>query len=527
MEILTGEQMRRVDRRVIEELGTAGVLLMESAGRGIADALEEDYPDLDRRGLLVLAGKGNNGGDGLVVARHLARRGVACRVILLANGDDLSGDAATNLAAARASGIRVDECPSGDEWRGHRRLLDRYGLVLDAMLGTGIKGGARGLAATVIQELNASTTPVAAVDLPSGLDGDSTEVAGVAVRAERTYTLCRPKLPILLGPGAALAGHWTVVPIGVPDAAVEQEDSRLEWLDGAVAAGLLPGREPDSHKGTYGHLLGVAGARGKAGAAVLLGSAALRSGAGLVTVAIPASTLPTVAAHRAELMTESLPETKNGAISQAAATPVLRLLEGCQALAIGPGLGTSRETADAVKAILRHRSCPAVVDADALNILSKLKRLGPGTTRANEYPLVLTPHPGEASRLLGRETATVQSDRLDAARTLASRTGAVVVLKGHRTLVATADGRVAVNASGNPGMATAGSGDVLTGMIGALLARGLPAWDAARLGVWLHGSAGDRAAGTRGEDGMIAGDLLSEIPGAMLSLASQETAFEW
>ena len=520
MEILTGEQMRGVDRRTIDEMGLDGLLLMESAGRGVAEALLADVPDLVASGLVIVCGKGNNGGDGLVAARHLARRGVVVRTLLLARADELQGDAATNLRAARASGLRVEEIADEAQWATVRGSLDRRGWVVDAILGTGIRGGARGLAAKVIEDLNRSGARIVALDLPSGLDADSTEVTGVAVRAFRTYTLCRPKLALALSPAAELAGSWSVVPIGIPDSAVRAARAELEWLDADVARTLLPRRAPDSHKGTYGHLLAVAGSRGKSGAAVLLARAALRCGVGLVTAAVPAGSLQVVAAQQAEVMTEPLPETAAGALSRAAATRALRLLAERNALALGPGLGVGRETRAAVLALLARRDRPAVADADALNAIASERRMAPRRLGAERHALVLTPHPGEAARLLRSTTERVQSDRLAAVRELARRSRATVVLKGYRTLVAAADGRVAVNSSGNPGMATAGTGDVLAGMIGGLLARGLEAWDAARLAVFVHGDAGDRAAAALGQDGMIAGDLLARIPASLDSLSA-------
>ncbi len=395
------------------------------------------------------------------------------------------------------------------------------------MLGTGIAGGARGLPALVIEDLNVHGARVIALDLPSGLDADSSRVPGIVVRAERTYTLCRPKLSIVLGESSAYAGAWRVIPIGIPPEAVRAEQPELEWLDADGAARLIAPREPESHKGTYGHLLAVAGSRGKSGAAVLLGLAALRSGVGLLTAAVPTTSLPSVAAQHAELMTEPLAETSGGALSRAAATRALELAGERDALAIGPGLGTAEQTRAAVLALLKRRRCPAVADADALNAVAGEDRITPALLNARRQPLVLTPHPGEAARLLRSDTAHVQSDRLVAARTLARRTGAVVVLKGHRTLVAAPDGRVAVNASGNPGMGTAGTGDVLTGMIGALLARRLSAWDAARLAVFAHGDAGDRAAADRGMDGLIATDVLERIPGSLKSLIEVEPGIAW
>jgi NAD(P)H-hydrate epimerase len=526
MEILTGEQMRNVDRRAIETMGIASLLLMESAGRGVAEALLEDYPDARDRGVLILCGKGNNGGDGLVVARHLARGGIWPDVVLLARGDELRGDAAVNLRAALASGLEVDEIANARVWSERRHLLDRPVLVLDAILGTGIKGGARGLPAAVIADLNSRDARVIALDLPSGLDGDSTEVRGVVVRAERTYTLCRPKLPIVLGASAAHAGNWSVVPIGIPDSAVREERAPIEWLDDDVARALLGDRVPETHKGTYGHLLAVAGSRGKSGAAVLLARSALRSGVGLMTAAVPAGSLSAVAAQQAELMTEPLPETAAGVLSRGAASRALRLLGERDALAIGPGLGIASDTRSAVLAILKKRICPAVADADALNAIVG-EKITPALLGSRRHPLVLTPHPGEAARLLRSNAAKIQSDRSAAALTLARRSGAVVVLKGHRTLVSAPDGRVAVNASGNPGMATAGTGDVLTGMIGAFLARGMEAWDAARLAVFVHGDAGDRAADDRGVDGLIASDLLDRVPDSMNALLAAGPQNGW
>jgi NAD(P)H-hydrate epimerase len=527
MEVLTGEQMRNVDRRTIEGMGIAGLLLMESAGQGVAAALLEDYADDLSRGLLIICGKGNNGGDGFVVGRHLKRIGYSPRILLLARASEIRGDAAINLRAARASGLEIEEVTDEAAWKAARSAIDDRGLVLDAILGTGIKGGARGLAATVIQDLNASTALIVALDIPSGLDADSTDAPGVAVGAEHTYTLCRPKLPIVIGAAAEHAGSWSVIPIGIPDDSVRQEQTDIEWLDMTAARGLLFGRDLETHKGTYGHLLAVVGSRGKSGAAVLVGRAALRSGVGLMTVAVPEGSLQSVASQQAEIMTEPLAETSAGNLARTAAARARRLLDDRDALAIGPGLGTSKETRHVVLSLLERRTCAAVADADALNILAEEKKITPALLNARRFPIVITPHPGEAARLLRSTTAKIQADRLGAVRKLARRSGAIVVLKGHRTLVGTPDGRVSVNASGNPGMATAGTGDLLTGMIGAFLARGMEARDAARLAVFVHGDAGDRAASDLGQDGLIASDLLSRIPESMNALLWDDDPARW
>jgi NAD(P)H-hydrate epimerase len=516
MEIVTGEQMRRIDRRTIEGLGIPGLQLMEAAGRGVAEALLHDFPDAERMGVVVLCGKGNNGGDGLVAARYLSRRNITPRILLLARADQLKGDAAHNLRRALEHGLEVEEVPDAAAWDLARSALKESCVVVDAILGTGVQGGARGLAATAIDEINRSRCPVAAVDVPSGIDADSAEVEGCAVHAERTYTLCRPKLPLVLDPGAAHAGIVRVIPIGIPDDAVQAENTQFEWIDSAAAAVLLPPRAAASHKGDYGHLLAVAGSPGKSGAAVLLARGALRCGVGLMTVATTTSAQERVAVQQAEIMTEPLAETADGTLAPAAADAALALVSRRDALALGPGLGTGPETVDAVRAIVRGCRAPMVIDADGLNALADTEGLFLPSDRSPR--VVLTPHPGEAARLLGCSARDVQADRIEAARGLARAHRAIVVLKGHQTLVADPGGRVAVNSTGNPGMATGGTGDVLTGAVGAFLARKLGAWDAARLGVYLHGDAGDRAAGRLGEDGVIASDLIDELPAAVASL---------
>ena len=515
MEVVTGEQMRRIDRRAIES-GIPSLRLMEAAGRGVAEALLRDYPDAARRGVLVLCGKGNNGGDGLVAARHLARLGVVPRVLLLATAGELAPDAAPNLAAARKAGLEVQELGDEGGWEAARSVLRDDLIVLDAILGTGVSGGARGLARSVIRDVNRSGCPVVAVDVPSGMNADVAELEGTVVRAERTYTLCRPKLPLLLGPGAAHAGALRVIPIGIPDEAVAAEPTDLEWLEARAMARLLPPRARASHKGDYGHLLAVAGSRGKSGAAVLLARGALRCGVGLMTVAAPRSAVDRIAVQQAEVMTEALPETAEGWLAADAAEAALEQLSGSSALALGPGLGTATGTRHAVRAIVEGAQVPLVIDADALNCLAGTADIAPLPERPR--PAVLTPHPGEAARLLGLTVPEVQGARLEAVRSLARLTGAVVALKGHQTLIARRDGRVAINSTGNAGMATGGTGDVLTGAVGAFLARGLDGWDAARLAVFVHGDAGDRAARRRGEDGLIASDLVDELPAALAGL---------
>ena len=523
MEILTGRQMRSVDARAMRELGIPSERLMESAGRGVAESLVEEVRDLASREVVLACGKGNNGGDGLVAARHLRRLGVAAAVRLVADGP-LSADAARELARAREAGCPVEEIGDEGAWSRAFGALDRDAVVVDALLGTGVRGGARGLISRTIEWISDSGGTVVAVDLPSGADADSGRLEGPVVRAHRTYTLCRPKPCLVLEPAASHAGTWTVIDIGIPDAAVAAERAELAWLDEAGAAALYVPRSPDAHKGAMGRLLVFAGSRGKSGAAVLAGRAALRAGAGLVTVATPRSVQAVVAGAQAELMTEGLSETRAGSASRAAAGAVLALARDRTALAIGPGLGTAAETRAAALAVLDRAAIPCVVDADGLNALAARRGRRP---RAQAPPRVLTPHPGEAARCLRTSAADVQADRLGSARRLAEEYASIVVLKGRRSIVAHPDGRGSINASGNPGLATGGTGDALTGIIGALLARGLDAFDAARLGTYVHGAAGDRAAAARGVDGLVAGDVIDALPDVWTILAGRRGVSRW
>lgn len=510
MEILTGEQMRRVDARAIGGAGIPSLTLMEHAGRGVAERLVEEVLTRGPRPVLVLCGKGNNGGDGLVAARHLARLGHAARTVVLAPARALSAEAWAQLARAREMGLQVEEAEDDAAWSRVRATIDGRTVVVDALLGTGVRRAVDGLYARVIEDVNASGATVVAVDLPSGVDADTGDVPGPCVLAHRTYTLCRPKVGLVVEPGASHAGTFDVVDIGIPDEVVREERADLDWFDRDAARRLRPARPAAAHKGSMGHLLGVAGSAGKSGAAILLARAALRSGVGLVTIATPKAVQPLVASAQAEIMTEGL--------SARPTREVRKLLVARDALAIGPGLGSAGETRAAVRAIVEKLERPAVVDADGLNafIPAPRRRL---QLKAGRASLVLTPHPGEAARLLRTTSAGVQANRLGSVRALAAATGAVVVLKGRYSLVASPSGVVSVNSTGNPGMATGGTGDALTGVVGALLARGLPAFDAARLGTYVHGGAGDMAVAMVGAEGMIAGDLIDALPHAWREIA--------
>lgn len=510
--LATAEEMRRADRRVTERYGLPSLLLMENAGRGAAEVMARTMGPLGGRRVVVLCGKGSNGGDGLVAARHLLGRGAHVAVWLAGRAEEVRGDARVNLDAWRAAGQPVAELPDGGGPAGDRlgQSLGQADCVVDALLGTGVRGAVTGAPAVAIAAINAAGRPVCALDLPSGLPSDGEVPAGPVVRAHVTATFGLPKLGLAVPPGVELAGRVELVDLGVPRAWLE-EGLRTALLEAADVGPLLPPRPVAAHKGRYGHLLVVAGSLGKTGAAVLACLGALRAGTGLVTCAVPASQRPVVAAGVAEAMTEPLPETAAGSLSAKGVERLLALLHRVDAAAIGPGVGLDPETQAAVRDVIRQGERPLVVDADALTALAGHLAVA----REAAGPRLLTPHPGEAARLLGVTIAEVQVDRVGAARRLAEATGATVALKGARTVVAGPDGEVVVNPTGNPGMASGGTGDVLTGIAGGLLAQGLGPVAALRAAVYLHGLAGDLAAEAGGTAGLLAGDVARALPAAI------------
>jgi len=514
MLILTAEQMRRIDERTERDHGIRSETLMDNAGREIATALIRRYPDLAERRILILCGKGNNGGDGITAARHLKSQGIAARTVLLGRGSELKGAAAWAFEKARAEGVTVEEVVEDLEWSAVRRWLPEHDLIVDALLGTGTRGAATGRIREAIEAINAAGCDVASVDIPSGLCGSEPSVPGPCVEADLTVSLAALKIAHVFPPACRHAGDVLVSEIGIPGPAFEAEKVDLHWMDAAAAAALIPPRDPTSHKGDYGHVLILAGSRGKSGASVLMARSCLRSGAGLVTVAAPASAQPMIAAGVPEAMTEPLPETARGTIAREALPLLEELIAARDVLAAGPGLGTDPETAAVIRDLVGATRKPMILDADALNILAA----DPADRRFPAGPAILTPHPGEAARLLGTSAREIQSDRLSAARRIAREWRCTVLLKGYRSLTGAMDGRVRVNSTGNAGMATGGSGDVLSGIIGAWLAQGLAPFDAAALSAFVHGLAGDLAARDLGEISLTAGDIVEYLPRAYLAL---------
>jgi hydroxyethylthiazole kinase-like uncharacterized protein yjeF len=516
MRVLNSAQMREADRRTIEEIGIPSLVLMENAGRQVVAALEAVHSDLLERQVAVLCGRGNNGGDGFVIARTLLQRGIDVSVFLLGRVADVRGDARANLEILGHLGLTVVEVADSQAWELHFSEVSDCNLIVDAIFGTGLNTPIGGFIQSVVADVNASGIPVVSVDLPSGLSADSADPVGDSIEAGLTVTIAAPKLPLVLPPAETRAGDVVIADIGIPAGILESVDGpRVFLLTRPAMRELVNPRTADTHKGDYGRVLVVAGSLGKTGAAHLAAVGALRSGAGLVTVATPASCQAIVAAMAPEYMTEGLGENEQGLAPEA----VDRVLELARdVVAIGPGLGLAPGTRDFVVRLVDRATMPLVIDADGLNAFSS----DPDRLAGREgRDIIITPHSGEMARLLGMSTEEVQNSRLEIARNFAVAHQVYVVLKGHRTIIATPDEKVFVNPTGNPGMATGGTGDVLTGMIAAWVAQLLDAEAACKLAVYLHGMAGDLAEADEGEVAMTAADVAGHLGDAILELTAR------
>ncbi|MGE0643672.1 MAG: NAD(P)H-hydrate dehydratase [Nitrospira sp.] len=509
--IVTAAQMQELDRRTITESHVPATTLMERAGMGIVSSLEDRWGSVRGKTVTIVCGKGNNGGDGFVAARLLRRRHAKVHILTLTSPKELSPDAATMykqfVRVAGKSPVRGYVSQSQVQ-----ALLHDSDLVIDALLGTGLSSPVTGRYAEVIERINDAHRPVLAVDLPSGLHADTGAVLGSTVCATLTVTFGLPKLGLYQGQGIDHAGEVVIVDIGIPTTYIDALSSRITLITKRAVQASFPQRRPASHKGTFGHAGIIAGSVGKTGAAALAARAALRVGAGLVTVATPSSVNDVLEAKLLEAMTVPMPETKARTLGRNALDRLVAFMTDRTAIAIGPGLSTAPETVELIQALTKHIDRPSVFDADALNALSG--RIAPLTSC--KTPPIITPHPGEMARLEPEATSqTVNNDRLGIATRFARERGLFVVLKGARTVVARPDGAIAICPTGNPGMATAGTGDVLTGIMVGLLAQGLPSWEAACAATYLHGVAGDMAAAEKGQAGMIAGDVIEQIPAAL------------
>ena len=511
LNVVSAKEMQELDRRATAEYGIPSLLLMENAGAETAREMRAAFPGLAAARVVILCGRGNNGGDGFVVARHLRGRGTQVETFLLARRDEVKGDARVNLEILERQGAAPTEIAAASGLGALKDRLAAADVVVDALLGTGTRGPAEGLFAEAIEGVNRAGRPVVAVDIPSGLVADSSEPAGPAIRATLTVTFALPKRCLILYPAAGYAGSVRVVDIGIPLQLARDPKLPVGLLEATDVASAFPSRDPASHKGTFGHVLVIAGSVGKTGAAALCASAAQRAGAGLVTLAVPESLNDILEVKLTEVMTAPLPETAARTLAGEALQPLLAMAEGKTAVALGPGLTTHPSTRRLVCDLLAALRLPVVLDADGINAFEGQAEM---VARATA-PVILTPHPGEFSRLLGVPRGEVLRQRIALAQQAAATLHATLVLKTARSVIAEPEGRVAIVPTGNPGMATGGTGDVLTGLIAGLLAQGAAPRLAAHAGAYVHGLAGDVAATRLGQEAMLAGDLLDCLPEAI------------
>ncbi|MEW5977766.1 MAG: NAD(P)H-hydrate dehydratase [Acidobacteriota bacterium] len=528
MKILTASQMREVDELTTTRFGVPSLVLMENAGAAVAREMERCFSGLISQRIVVLCGKGNNGGDGFVVARHLIMRGGAPQVVLFCNPSELKGDALANYQILEKMEwpVRVlSESSSSDHELQQFFEGITEAIVVDALLGTGIRLPVAGFVGKVLNVL-AKHPRLVAVDVPSGLDCEKLDFVAtdlLAPIAELTVTFTAPKPAHVFYPAARHSRHWVVAPIGTPEQALRDSRFWLNWVTRRDMVATRRGfqRLPDSHKGDYGHVLTVGGSVGKTGAASLMSQGALLAGAGLVTLATPSACLSTTAAFTPEVMTEPLASTELGSISAKAFDygRVDALLSGKDVVAVGPGLGTHPDTSDFVRRLYSSCPVPLVLDADGINAFAGHADLLSGSGRI----VVMTPHPGEMARVVNLDTRSLLENRIELAREFATQKSVHLVLKGHRTLYASPSGQVYANSTGNAGMATAGSGDVLTGVLAGLLAQGLAKGigieEIVTFAVYLHGLAGDLAAAVDGEQSLVASSMLRELPAAFRALS--------
>jgi NAD(P)H-hydrate epimerase len=521
MKVVTAEEMRNLDEKTVKKYGISGSVLMERAGLAVAVKIRELF---DKKKVIVLSGSGNNGGDGIVIARNLYNWGWNVKVLLMAKEDKLSPDCLAQLRIARKIRVPV-------EFRTALNDKDLHSAVIvDALLGTGMNKPVTSPMSDIIAFINKSDVRVVSVDIPSGISSDDGQVKGEAVMADYTVTFGLPKIGHLLHPGADHTGHLFIEDIGFPAELLSSESLKTQTIDNNDASFLLPERTAYSHKGDYGHVLVIAGSKGKTGAALMTAKACLRSGAGMITIGVPETLVDVFQGRVTEEMVLPLPDNGHGVLSSEASVNILDFLRRkADVLAIGPGISSGPDISKLLMTILMSATAPMILDADAINSISGYTELFSGV----KAPVVLTPHTGEMARLLQKELSkgkknsdadrdclrkTIERNRIAAAASFSKETGTYLVLKGVPTIVSEPEGSTFINTTGNSGMATAGSGDVLTGMVAAFLAQGLNPSDASRLGVYLHGLAGDIAASEKGMHSLIATDIIEKISEAFMCL---------
>jgi ADP-dependent NAD(P)H-hydrate dehydratase / NAD(P)H-hydrate epimerase len=509
--VVSANQMAELDAYAIKSLNVPGIILMENAGIGIVKACLKILRNPEKSFVQIFCGPGNNGGDGYVVARHLSNLGADVTVFILATRDKIKGDALTNLVSIENMALPVHYVEKSFN-------IQPCNLIVDAMLGTGVKGGLRGLFAKIVTEINKSGCPVLAVDIPTGVNADTGKVDGPAIKATATATMGCLKSGLLYSPGREYAGQTRVIDISMPSIVLQKIKPKTWVLEKADIKERLPQRAQDAFKNQCGTVAIIAGSKGFTGAAALASNSCLKAGAGLGYLAVPESLNAVMEAKLTEVITWPFDDANQGYLFSHCYDDLFELIKGLDVVAIGPGLGQHAETGKLVKQLLSSLSKPCVLDADGLNLMKNNIEL------FSNYKgeLIVTPHPGELARIMNISTKEILTDKITSARHAASILSSIVVLKGGPTTIAIPDGDVYINSTGNSGMATAGSGDVLTGVISALMAQGLKSKDAAISGVYVHGLAGDIACQQKGHLGMVASDILENIPRALLQLQAGE-----
>lgn len=511
--VVTAAEMAEMDRRTIEEIGVSGMVLMENAGREVVAVVREIVGEVRHKKIAIFCGKGNNGGDGYVVARYLSDAGARVACYLLGEHKDVKGDAATNLKALERLGVKVNEAKGAE----HIKSARGAHLVVDGLLGTGVSGPLRGFIGDVVEEINAMQAPVVAIDLPTGVESDTGAVPGACVKATTTVTMACKKRGLVFSPGREHAGQIRVVDIGIPSRVMRESGVTCFEVTREYVKSVLPKRKRDTYKSKCGQILVLAGSAGMTGAATLSSAATLRVGAGLTILGIPRGLNPILEEKLTEVMTLPLPETSVQSLSYEGRTQIAEKLAWAHVLAVGPGLSTHEDSVKLMNCLVDKFDGPVVIDADGLNCLSQ----NPEKIAQARGELVLTPHPGELARLTGKSAKDIVKEPIEAARASAQKLNCILVLKGAPTVVAAPDGQVFINSSGNPGMATGGMGDVLTGVIAGLIGQGMSPLDGTIAGVYLHGLAGDLAAAEMGYAGLIAGDVLHHLPKTLKSFENE------
>ncbi|MCR4437152.1 MAG: NAD(P)H-hydrate dehydratase [Clostridiales bacterium] len=511
MKVVTPEQMNEIDRRTIQEAGIPGIVLMENAALSVTGEIIKELGPVPGKKIAVFAGKGNNGGDAFAVARHLYNRGAEVRVFLLGRKEAVAGDARVNLDILERLGQEVVELLEKEQMDRVFFEIAAAHLLVDGIFGTGLRGEVTGLAREIIEAINRSGKPVISVDIPSGVSGETGKILGACVKAKKTVTFSLPKAGLVVHPGCEYAGELVVSDISIPSKVVDSLGIKTNLTEEKYVSGLIPSRRSESNKGDYGRVLLITGSVGMTGAGCLCAGAALRAGAGLVYIGVPSALAPIYETSIMEAVTIPLEDNGSGYLSRRSIDRVLDALKRSTAVAVGPGLSVSDEIFEIIARVVEEAESPVILDADALNAVSRdvpvLKKLKCGG--------VVTPHPGEMARLTGKTVKDIQENRIETAREFSAKWGTITVLKGARTVIASPDGEVFINPTGNSGMATGGTGDVLTGIIAGLVAQGLKPLEAAVAGVYLHGLAGDNTAEIKGEHGLIAGDLVEQLPHVM------------